>query len=128
MLTGISIGVTGFPPLPYDDRWRNTELVHDTFPHLDTSPSSYQTATAIRVSAILAAMDSIRTAYTPEHDLELARLFVLYLMGNFFFSNTSSSLQVAYMEAVVGVDFDCTIMYDWGTPILAYLYNCLDAH
>ena len=127
MLTGISIGVGAYPPLPYDDgRWRDRALVHDLLPHLDVSATSYQAEGAIRVSAIRAAMDRILEHYSVDDDLELARLFVLYLMGNLFFSSSSSSVPVGFFAVAAEINADGAILYDWGTPILAYLYRCLD--
>lgn len=126
MLSGISIGDADLPPLPYDERWREKALVYNLFPHLDATEDNFQSATAIRVSSLGAAIESILQHYTSDFDLELARLFLFYLMGNVFFSNSSSSVNVGFLEAVSSVDFDTPIVYDWGTPILAYLYSSLD--
>lgn len=97
-----------------------------TFFHIYTASTSHRTATTIRAGTIIAAMDSTLTAYSPEHDLKFARLFVLYLMENLFYGTSSISLHVAYIKTVVGLDFDCTIIYDWATHIHAYLYKCSD--
>ena len=62
-----------------------------------------------------------------DHHLEILRLFILYMMGNLFFTNSSNTLPCGYVAVVAGMSFDSTpITYDWGTPILAHLYRGLD--
>lgn len=72
---------------------------------------------------ITAVVDSILTKYTSAHNfLELVRSFMLFI-GNLFFITGSNSTEVGYIENMVGLDFDCTVLYDWGTP---YLPTCTD--
>lgn len=124
MLTGIAIGQGA--TLPYDEVFQDYARLSDLFPHLDVEEGVTGTF-HIRCSYIKSAIQNLLSMQPRVHHLEIARLFVLYMMGNLFFTNASSTLPCGYVAVVAEFSFDASpTVYDWGTPILAYLYRSLD--
>ncbi|KAF6147809.1 hypothetical protein GIB67_014389 [Kingdonia uniflora] len=64
--------------------------------------------------------------YDSEMDIVYARAFIAYMMGNLFFSNGVTSLRTGYLAALTDCDILGTSGFDWGTPIMATLYQGID--
>jgi len=48
------------------------------------------------------------------------------MMEYAFFSDSSNKLPTRHVADFVELSFDAPTRYDWGTPILSYLYHSLD--
>ena len=67
------------------------------------------------------------SAYRPEFEWrfdQMARAFILYLLGSTLFCDTNSTISLHFVPILR--DFDAMRGYDWGTPALAYLFHCMD--
>ena len=67
------------------------------------------------------------SSYRPEFDWrfdQMARAFILYLLGSTIFYDTNSIVSLHFV--LILRDFDQMRGYDWGSPALAYLFFCMD--
>ena len=73
------------------------------------------------------ALASHLSSYRPEFEWrfdQMARAFILYLLGSTIFCDTNSTVGLHFIPILR--DFDQMRDYDWGSPALAYLFHCMD--
>ena len=56
---------------------------------------------------------------------QVARAFLVYLLGSTLFPNLASSIDLMYLPLLR--DLDLVSSYDWGFAALSYLYQGMDA-
>ncbi|KAF6142550.1 hypothetical protein GIB67_039514 [Kingdonia uniflora] len=124
MLTGISFG-RGHE-LSYDNRYSKLEEAEKMFPGITSSNIRYGNITLSYLKKWKEPLNPRLHNYESEMDIMYARAFIAYMMGNLFFSNGTTSLQVGYLAALTNYEIFCVSGFDWGTPIMAALYRGLD--
>lgn len=101
--------------LPYDEEYQYFHHLSSVLPHLDLH-DELSSGLQIRCSYIRQATNELIHGGTSENHLEIARLFILYMMRNLFPTNASNMLPVGYVATVVELSFDSRITYDLGFP------------
>ncbi|KAF6168462.1 hypothetical protein GIB67_005014 [Kingdonia uniflora] len=124
MLTGISFG-RGHE-LSYDERYSKLEEAEKMFPGITISDIRYGNITFSYLKSWKEPLNPRLHNYDSEIDIVYARAFIVYMMGNLFFSNGVISLRAGYLAALTDYDILGTSGFEWGTPIIAILYWGLD--
>ncbi|KAF6157928.1 hypothetical protein GIB67_015244 [Kingdonia uniflora] len=122
-LTGISFGI-GLE-LAYDDKYSVFEEAQTLFPRITTADIRYGNITLAYLKAWRDALNPQTNSYNQDKDLVYARAFIVYMMGNILFSNTSTSLLASYLAALTDYHILGVSRFDCGTPIMAALYQGL---
>ena len=81
----------------------------------------------IKFDAILSHYTAARveSITSPAQIDQVARAFLVYLLGSTLFPDTASSIDLMYLPPLQDLDFISS--YDWGSAALSYLYHRMDA-
>ncbi|KAF6147824.1 hypothetical protein GIB67_014404 [Kingdonia uniflora] len=117
MLTSLSIG--RYPTqVPYDDTWSILSNARQLLPNIDSS----------HIKSGNVSIVHLRTYLTVEADREdninIARAFILFMMGHLRFQTANDTVPPGYLAAVN--DLDSAAQYYWGSTIPASRYYGLD--
>ncbi|KAF6157602.1 hypothetical protein GIB67_037175, partial [Kingdonia uniflora] len=117
MLTSLSIG--RYPTqVSYDDTWSILSNARQLLSNIDFS----------HIKSGNVSIAYLRTYLTVEADREdditIARAFILFMMGHFWFQTANDTVPLGYLVAVN--DLDSAAQNDWGSAILVSLYHGLD--
>ncbi|KAF6171493.1 hypothetical protein GIB67_018017 [Kingdonia uniflora] len=96
------------------------------FLEITSSDIRYGNITLVYLRTWKEPLNSRLNNYDLQMDIVYERPFIAYMMGNFFFSNGSTSLLAGYLAALNDYDIIGASVFDWGTPIMAALYRGLD--
>ncbi|KAF6142732.1 hypothetical protein GIB67_018443, partial [Kingdonia uniflora] len=124
MLMGLFLGM-GLE-LPYDDKYSRFDEAEKMFSGITTNDIRYGKITLAYLKTWKAALNPELNNYSQDMDIVYEGAFIVYMMGNIFFSNASTSLLAGYLEALTDHHIIGASKFDWGTPIIVDLYQGLD--
>ncbi|KAF6144374.1 hypothetical protein GIB67_024601 [Kingdonia uniflora] len=117
MLTSLSID--RYPTqVPYDDAWSVLSNARQLLPKIDSSHIKSENVSILHLRMYLTVADD------REHDITIARAFILFMMRHLWFQMANNTVLLGYLAAVANLD--SAAQYDRGSAILASLYHGLD--
>ena len=120
-ICGIPCGI-GDPP-PYDNNYIIDDKWVELLPSFAASNVKDKNVKGYGIACAALKTYLLRPSNDASHD-EIERLFILWVLGQVFFTNSSSNAHVGWLKALENLEKAPD--YDWGSSILGHLYYSLD--